>query len=149
MALTRDRKQCWKSVQEGSRAGLDLPHPLCPAVSSSPVPTWSPPNAPQMACPAACRRAWRQRETLRTGHLGRGSTFFPAQLCASLGTDGFFANTWQVPASMAVYPEVVALEPRQHPLYPVLAWHRPYPPDQLPATHRAPAARLNAAAAQP
>lgn len=70
-------------------------------------------------------------------------------VCASLGRDGFPTNTRQVPAYMILHPEVVALQPRQHPLYPVLARHRPCPPDQLPATHRAPAARLNAAAAQP
>lgn len=78
-----------------------------------------------------------------------GDTVFPPQLCASLGRNGSSTNTWRVPAYMTLHPEVIALKPRQHPLYPVLAWHRPCPPDQLPATHGAPAARLNAAAAQP
>lgn len=96
--------------------------------------------------------------SLQTGLKTEGNTqdrppgegiLFHTAVHASLGRDGFSTNTKQVPAYMTLHPEVVALRPRQHPLYPVLAWHRPCPPDQLPATHRAPAARLNAAAAHP
>lgn len=66
------------SVQERSREGLDLPDLLCPGVSSSPVPTRSPPNTPQMACPEACRQTWRQRKTLRPPGEGEHILSFTA-----------------------------------------------------------------------